>query len=567
MPTISLCMIAKDEEKNIGTVLECAKKFADEIIVVDTGSSDRTPEIAKEFGAKVYHFQWCDDFSAARNESLKYATGDWIMWLDADDYIDEENIKRIIELKKNLPKSRDEAYYFIIESKISEGDETSWYWFQIRLFPNHQDLKFEGRIHEQVIFSLSRLKIREVYTTLKIIHRGYEDRSKLGEKLTRNLKLLLKEEEENPSFWVKRYIAVSLFRLQRLEEAAKKIQEAYELVPRTSIHWMFDILITKADIEKARGNWEGFFEAMIESEKIRPDEGMINLKKAEYYYVKGEYEKSLEEIDKAKGKGFLVGIIPISPEQLKRMYWLSRARVLFKLERYSEAKDAFIELKNISKDLFTWNPTLEEFIDCMFSLKEYKIVYDVLKELEDKIPPHQFSNLAISAERCGNIEDAEKYYRRAYEKTQNNPDVIFNFAHFQFMQGNFKEALNLFLEYLKLVEYSDGLLTDILSALVCVGNILLRSGDLKSSVDVLSTAYELSGNVSFAEDVQDLAYSWGQISDKFKSDYMRLITLENAIMTLKFAENNQKTERVYEWVTSKINDIKSKSINLQNGNI
>ncbi len=110
--TISVCMIAKNEEKNIKNSLECARKFADEIIVVDTGSEDATPEIARSMGAKVYFFPWRDDFSAARNESLKYATCDWILWLDADDIIDDLNIERIKELKKVLPQEKKRSLSF-----------------------------------------------------------------------------------------------------------------------------------------------------------------------------------------------------------------------------------------------------------------------------------------------------------------------------------------------------------------------------------------------------------------------------------------------------------------------
>jgi Glycosyltransferases involved in cell wall biogenesis len=166
-------MIAKNEEENIKNSLECARKFADEIIVVDTGSEDATPEIARSMGAKVYFFPWCDDFSAARNESLKYATCDWIIWLDADDIIDDVNIERIKELKKILPPEKNEAYLFLIETKMVGADEDTWYWYQIRMFPNHKEIRFEGKIHEQVTFSLLRLGIKEKAVNIKITHTGY----------------------------------------------------------------------------------------------------------------------------------------------------------------------------------------------------------------------------------------------------------------------------------------------------------------------------------------------------------------------------------------------------------
>ena len=84
---LTFCIIVKNEEKNLPRCLASVKNVVDEIVVLDTGSTDRTPEIAQEFGAKVHYFEWCNDFAAARNVSLKYVTGDWVLVLDADEYL------------------------------------------------------------------------------------------------------------------------------------------------------------------------------------------------------------------------------------------------------------------------------------------------------------------------------------------------------------------------------------------------------------------------------------------------------------------------------------------------
>ena len=88
---VSLCMIVKNEENYLPNCLNSIKDIVDEIIVVDTGSTDKTVDIAKSFGAKVYYFPWRNNFSEARNESLKYATKDWILILDADDELSPKN--------------------------------------------------------------------------------------------------------------------------------------------------------------------------------------------------------------------------------------------------------------------------------------------------------------------------------------------------------------------------------------------------------------------------------------------------------------------------------------------
>ena len=94
-PRISLTMIVRNEEHNLPDCLEPVANLFDEMIVVDTGSTDRTKEVAQRCGAKVIDFTWVDDFAAARNESLKHATGQWIMWLDADERLDEVNRERL----------------------------------------------------------------------------------------------------------------------------------------------------------------------------------------------------------------------------------------------------------------------------------------------------------------------------------------------------------------------------------------------------------------------------------------------------------------------------------------
>ena len=102
-PTISLCMIAKNEDADLANCLDSVKDIANEIIIVDTGSTDKTKAIAKKFNAKIFDFKWVDDFSAARNESLKHAAKEWILILDAD-VIVPEKAKQEILLKIQNPK-------------------------------------------------------------------------------------------------------------------------------------------------------------------------------------------------------------------------------------------------------------------------------------------------------------------------------------------------------------------------------------------------------------------------------------------------------------------------------
>lgn len=107
MATISLCMIVKDEEETLARVLQSVESIVDEMIIVDTGSTDRTVEIAKEFSARTFHFEWINDFAAARNYSFSKATQDYILWLDADDILAEADRERFLQLKANFPPHAD----------------------------------------------------------------------------------------------------------------------------------------------------------------------------------------------------------------------------------------------------------------------------------------------------------------------------------------------------------------------------------------------------------------------------------------------------------------------------
>ena len=125
--SISLCMIAKDEEKNIGAALDSVKGICDEIIVVDTGSRDKTKEIALSSGAKVVDFKWNDDFSAARNESLKHATKEWILVLDCDEVMEKKHHQMLLDILKNDGQKKDVFGFTVLQINYTDDQKiTGW---------------------------------------------------------------------------------------------------------------------------------------------------------------------------------------------------------------------------------------------------------------------------------------------------------------------------------------------------------------------------------------------------------------------------------------------------------
>lgn len=188
--TLSLCMIVKDEEAMLGRSLAAVRDAVDEIIVVDTGSTDRTVEIALEHGARVLHHEWTGDFAAARNVSFDAATGDWVMYLDADEVLHEEDAERLRALTGRTWR---EAFYLVETNHTGElGDGTAVTHSAMRVFRNRPEYRFSGRIHEQIAHNLpAYLPERLEHTEVRVEHFGY-----LGvvrdakEKSKRNIELL-----------------------------------------------------------------------------------------------------------------------------------------------------------------------------------------------------------------------------------------------------------------------------------------------------------------------------------------------------------------------------------------
>lgn len=145
---LSVCMIVKDEENVISRALESVRGFADEIVVVDTGSTDKTVDIVRRYTDKVYFFEWRDDFSAARNYSFSMATGDYIMWLDADDTINKSNIIKINKLKENANK---DLYYFKYAIAFDNESNPTFEYYRERLVSRAANYRWVGRVHEVIV--------------------------------------------------------------------------------------------------------------------------------------------------------------------------------------------------------------------------------------------------------------------------------------------------------------------------------------------------------------------------------------------------------------------------------
>jgi hypothetical protein len=194
-PSLTLVVIARNEAACIARCLDSAKILADEMIVVDTGSVDETRAIARDRGARVLDFEWCDDFSAARNAGLAAARGRWILVLDADEYLPEPSVAAL----RALIESPADCAYHLLNKSSSDGGKTGMIGKIVRLFPNHPEIHFEWPVHEQVVTSLHRVGIPIHDTAIEIIHTGYTSPEINAAKQQRNLRLLEKTTSSDPS--------------------------------------------------------------------------------------------------------------------------------------------------------------------------------------------------------------------------------------------------------------------------------------------------------------------------------------------------------------------------------
>jgi glycosyltransferase involved in cell wall biosynthesis len=187
--TVSLCMIVKDEEAMLPRCLAAVADVVDELIVVDTGSTDRTVAIAESFGARVLHHEWDGDFSAARNVSLDAATSDWLLYLDADEVLVDGDGPRLREL---LGHTWREGFFLTETNHVGElEDGASVAHNALRLFRNRPEYRFEGRVHEQFAHRLPAFPERLEHSQVRVEHFGYLGAVRdAKEKSRRNLELL-----------------------------------------------------------------------------------------------------------------------------------------------------------------------------------------------------------------------------------------------------------------------------------------------------------------------------------------------------------------------------------------
>ncbi|MBM4136527.1 MAG: glycosyltransferase [Nitrospira sp.] len=402
--TLSLCMIVKNEEDNIGSCLKKIKPLVDEMIVVDTGSTDKTKDLAKAFGVKVFDFPWNNNFSDARNFSIEKASGKWILILDADEAIAPSDFDSV---KKLVRKSGDRivAYRITTRNYVTPINAVGWVgnegqylneeagtgWFpsmKVRLFRKDERIRFEKPIHEMVEYSLLRYGLPFEQCDIPIHHYGKLDTGKLlqkGKEYYELGKKKLAEDGENDVLAI-RELAIQAMELGLHEEALEHWKKVARIEPkRTQAHYGIghccfclgkyedarislkkaveldpnykDAVILYAHCEIYTGDAEITIPLLEKILMNDPSNPRILLRLAFAYFCSGEKEKGLKTVNTLRN-------INIRCTE----YFSDCAKDLISIKRYEYAKsllEAALETNNAD------NETKNLLEECRKLLKEH----------------------------------------------------------------------------------------------------------------------------------------------------------------------------------------------------
>lgn len=234
---LSVCIIAKNEERHIGECLKRLSPFGFEIVLTDTGSTDRTVEIAKNYTNRIYHFDWCDDFSAAKNFCLEKACHNRILSLDCDEYVESINLPA---LNRCLEQHPDSVGRVLIRSRFQRGGQTSFEQMRVSRLADRRYFHFTGAIHEQLERrGFSRPKT--VYDApVTILHVGYDEQeADMQMKSRRNIALLetqLKQEGPDPYLYFQ--LGQSFRRLGESEKALESFDAGLSMEVDPSLDYV-----------------------------------------------------------------------------------------------------------------------------------------------------------------------------------------------------------------------------------------------------------------------------------------------------------------------------------------
>lgn len=326
-PTITLCMIVKNEEAFLEKCLSSVQNLADEMIIMDTGSTDDSMDIARKYHAKVYDYEWDDHFANARNEGIAKAAKDWILWIDADECLDIQDPQAF---KKALSHIEANILSLPITNFTSDRtdseDYTSYIHYQPRLFRNHQGIQFINRIHETL--DAEPEKMTTDILDLPILHYGYiHEITEKKNKSARNKRILeLEAAKETHSPWVEYHLASEYYRDKAYNQAFEYVNQSIlkflldgQKPPSILYKLKYDILVQTNSLDQALSGIEKVLLLYPDYVDLHFYKGLILFQEADYQAAKTCFEKCLELGENHPNYLILKGVGSFRAEHYKRI--------------------------------------------------------------------------------------------------------------------------------------------------------------------------------------------------------------------------------------------------------
>lgn len=311
-PGLSVCMIVKNESANLADSLADFRSFADEIVVVDTGSIDNTKEIAAQFTPHVFDFEWIDDFSAARNFAMSKARKSYQLWLDADDRIEPKMQGHINSLKSHFDGKK--AFYFVLEN--FQIDSPPSFCNQLRCTPLVPGIQFESRIHEQLFPSAVRLGLQLVTTDIVIRHMGYMDVEAKFAKARRNLAILKNEVEQGGDHGgLYFYLALTHEPLGDKDEAVRCMKAALERFEKENYnhHLIPEGYLFLARVHHEMGDSDQALRDLIKAQSLLNGSPPHNIHIGNLLQAMGKHTEAIACFKESLGKKAEPNLFPSQP--------------------------------------------------------------------------------------------------------------------------------------------------------------------------------------------------------------------------------------------------------------
>lgn len=318
---ISLCMIARNEEGCIAKALASVRDYVDEIILVDTGSTDKTCHIASRYGAKIYHHPWNDDFSESRNHSLNYATGDWILILDADEtinYLDMIYLKELSAQKNRVAYSFRQRHYTREKNAWGLIKNDEWYnesigyagWlenFICRFFKRDPRVYYKRPVHEALEYRLRELNIMPSILLVPIHHYGKLSPAEIRDKKSQryidiNKKYLESIKNREELIWCNYQIGQSLAAMRKHKEALLYLEESVRLMnqgkPLKSNDSLGGPVVALSSVYLTLNRPQDALEHLKRQITIEPENDEYLMALAQVYIQLKDFHSFVETVDK-----------------------------------------------------------------------------------------------------------------------------------------------------------------------------------------------------------------------------------------------------------------------------